>query len=156
MLIRFIVAALLLVAPIAARADTIDYFMKFTNEAQAKAAAEMLAGQYDVTAGWAQNHVIPNVRAWRPSQDVAGVDSQGNPMVTHNYQTGWYAIVAITSDVPIPALLNSANLAFALNRTKREAGQAFVIKNNLGVIINDIAVAPLPAMNNYYPIGGMN
>lgn len=167
-MIRFILVALLLLAAPNARADTIDYFMKFAGEAQAKAAAEMLAGHYDPTVsvlagtgqsvvlGWAKDHTIANVQVWRPSQDVPGTDSLGNDIVTHTYQTGWFCIVAITSPAPIPALLNSPNLAFALNRTKREAGQAFVVKNNIGALITDIAVSPLPAMNNYYPIGGMN
>ena len=52
--------------------------------------------------------------------------------------------------------MNAAALQFALNRTAREAGQSFVIKNNIGVVISDVAVSPLPFMRNYYPIGGMS
>lgn len=70
--------------------------------------------------------------------------------------TGYFVIVSIDSATPIPALLNHSALQFALNRTKREAGQAFVIKNNIGAVISDVACQLLPQMKNPYPMGGFN
>lgn len=138
-----------------ARADMFDYFFKFTNEAQAKAAAEMLAGHYDTTIGWLFSHVVTNVQAWRPSQDVSGTDAEGKPKVTHTYLTGWFAIVSIESPAPIPLLMNAGSLQFAINRTKLDAGQTpFVVKNNIAGVITDVAVSPITSPN--YPIGGLN
>lgn len=124
----------------------IDYFFKWTDEAAAKQDALMLADYLNVSPGnlkdWARDKVLPNVRAWRPSQDVAGV---------HTYLTGWFAIVSVNRQVPV--LLNATALAFALDRDARNAGHPFVIKNNIGAVLSDVGVSPVFAGSNY-PIGG--
>lgn len=125
----------------------IDYFFKWNSQAEAKADALMLADHLSAPSslgvrGWTRDHVLPDVTAWRPSQDIT---SSG--IVIHSYQAGWFAIVSLRNQIPL--LLNSSQLAFALNRD----GPPYIIKNNIGVIISDIAVAPVFA-GSHYPIGG--
>lgn len=124
----------------------VDYAFKFANETTAKADATMLAGPFN-GLGWLLDHVVA-VQVWRPSQDdVAGV---------HTFLVGFFVVVSIDTPSPIPALFNHAALQFALNRTAREGGQAFVLKNNIGGIITDIAAQPLFEMSNPYPMGGFS
>ena len=127
----------------------IDYFFHFTNEAEAKANALMLADHLgtEITPGvrnWLTDHVLPNVRAWRVSQDVI---SGTPPVTTHTYLSGWFAIVSLNRQVDI--LLNAAPLAFALDRD----GPPYVIKNNIGALITDIGCEPVFA-GSHYPLGG--
>jgi hypothetical protein len=100
---------------------------------------------------WGTFRVLPNVKAWRPSQDVF----TGSPPVFdhHVYLAGWFAILAM--EETLPAILNDNNLAFALNRdwTPGMSPSNLVIKNNIGAIIQDVAVSPVFAGSNY-PIGG--
>ena len=136
-----------------------DYGFHFASAAAAKADATMLAGQFHTATGdspesWAQDHVIAGVQVWRPSQDVHGTDADGNPTVTHTYLAGFYVWVSVDNDAPIPALLNHSALAFCLNRDAREAHSPFVVKNNIGAVLQDLGCSPVFAMNNYYPIGG--
>jgi hypothetical protein len=116
----------------------IDYFFKWPDEASAKADALALANFLNVNLGWFQDKVLPNVRAWRPSQDVGGV---------HTFLTGWFALAAWPTQVTI--LLNATALAFALDRN----GPPYIIKNNIGGVITDIGVSPIFA-GSHYPIGG--
>jgi len=118
----------------------IDYFFKWTDEAAAKADAFAIAQRFNVNGQWLQDHVLPNVQAWRPSQDVGGV---------HTFLIGWFAVVA--TNQPVPILTNAAALAFALDRD----GPPYVIKNNIGAVITDVAVSPIFA-GSHYPIGGFN
>src|SRR5262245_14131071 len=107
---------------------------------------------------WGTFRVLPNVKAWRISQDVF----TGSPPVFdhHVYLAGWFAILAM--DEVIPAILNDNNLAFALDRDAANAAMAgesphppIVVKNNIGAIINDIGCEPVFAGSNY-PMGGWN
>lgn len=91
----------------------IDYFFRFNSEADAKADVLMLADKHaiEISPGviaWARDHVLPNVKAWRPSQDIGGV---------HTYLSGWFAIVSMTQ--PRDVLLNASALAFARKATMR-------------------------------------
>lgn len=97
---------------------------------------------------WLNDHVITNVNVWRPSQDIVTVSPATR---THVYLTGYYAIVAWPRLVNV--LLNASALAFCLDRDAANAGQPFVIKNNIGAVITDIGVSPVFAGSNY-PIGG--
>lgn len=117
--------------------------MHWASEADAKADALILADRHgiEISPGvvlWLRDHVLPDVKAWRPSQDVGGV---------HTYLTGWFAIIALAQ--PRGVLLNASALAFALNRD----GPPYVIKNNIGGVITDIAVEPI-FCGSHYPIGG--
>lgn len=124
----------------------IDYFFRWTDQDDAKQDALMLADYLNVQPGnlrdWAQDKVLPNVQVWRPSQDTT-VD--GN--VVHNFLVGWFAIVALNRQAPV--LLNSSALQFALDREARNAGQPFVVRNNIGTVINDVKVSPVFAGSNY-------
>jgi hypothetical protein len=122
----------------------IDYFFKWSDETAAKSDALALANFLNVTSSsikdWAQDKVLANLQAWRPSQDVAGV---------HTFLTGWFAIVALPTQVPV--FLNATALQFALDRD----GPPYIIKNNIGVVITDVAVSPIFA-GSHYPIGGLS
>lgn len=124
----------------------IDYFFKWTDEAAAKADVLMLADYLNVAPGglreWARDKVLPNPKVWRPSQDTVV-----NGVVVHAYLTGWFLVVALERRVAV--LLNSTALQFALDRDARNAGQPFVVKNNIGAVINDVKVAPVFAGSNY-------
>lgn len=124
----------------------IDYFFRWTDEAAARADAISLAQHFgfNSSAGWFwfKDHVLPNVQVWRPSQDITSSD-----IVTHTYLSGWSAIISLNNQVSV--LLNSSQLAFALNRD----GPPYVIQNNIGAIISDIAVSPI-FCGSHYPIGG--
>jgi hypothetical protein len=154
----------LLMLTTAARADQFDYAYAFASEAAAVADATMLAGHYNATVdldtglpiGWLMDHVLPGIKCWEPSQDVTTVNPDPPPatITTHTYLTGYYVLVSVASAAPIPALANDANLKFILDRTKREAGQAFVVKNNIGATLSNLGCQPVFESSNPYPIGG--
>jgi hypothetical protein len=138
----------------------IDYFFRWANVAEARQDALLYGRHIGVTNDspgarqWLQDHVLPNVRAWRPSQDVS--DGNSPPTITHTYLTGFMAIVSL--DHVDNALLNADALAFALDRDlAKRRGESprpqFVLKNNVGAIIADLAVEPIFAGSDY-PIGG--
>lgn len=125
----------------------IDYFFRWATSSEARAdifaSAQRFGVQLDSgTWSWALDHVLPDVKVWRPSQDIVSSGS-----IVHSYLTGWSAIVSLNNQVNI--LLNSSQLAFALDRN----GPPYVIKNNIGAIISDVACSPIFA-GSHYPIGG--
>lgn len=127
----------------------IDYFMQFNTEADAITAAEAAGklGQRDDQGNWHWNldHVAPDIKAWRISQDVTNPDGS----VTHTYLSGWYCIVSLNG---INAQLNNhPNLAFTLDRD----GPPYVIKNNMGAVITNLGFQPIFA-GSHYPIGGVS
>jgi hypothetical protein len=126
-----------------------DFFCKWATEADAKADAVMVANQLGVTPSkdWMLDHTLPNVQVWRPSQDVHNPDGT----VTHNYLTGWFAIVSVKTQ--LPELMSLAATQFVLDRDACTAGQPFVILNNIGAVIRDVAVSPIFA-GSTYPMGG--
>jgi len=131
----------------------IDYFAKWANEAEAKQDAYRLRQYFGSDGGtvvkdWYLHQFLPNVQVWRPSQDVINTDGT----VTHTYLAGWFGILAL--DHIENVILNDNSLAFCLNRDGG-AGVAYVIKNNIGGIINDVAVSPIFA-GSHYPLGGIH
>jgi hypothetical protein len=137
----------------------IDYFARWNSEAEAKQDAARLR-QYFGTSGtespdtvkdWYLNQFLPNVKVWRPSQDT--FDNSSPPQVIHNYLTGWFGILAL--DHIEPVIFNDNSIAFVLNRDydPLASPKNLVLKNNIGAIINDIAVSPIFAGSNY-PMGG--
>jgi hypothetical protein len=125
----------------------IDYFCRWSSEDAAKQDAGRL-NQYfglPLTAGWSLYQFLPDVKAWRVSQDVHNPDGT----VTHTYLAGWFGILSL--DHMENVILNDNSLAFALNRD----GPPYVIKNNIGAVINDVAVSPIFA-GSHYPMGGIN
>lgn len=134
----------------------IDYFLRWNTSSEAKADALSAAQKFgfQLSSGWAwgRDHVIPDVRAWRPSQDVvttivSTVDGTTYRTIVHNYLTDWFAIVSLNNQVSV--LLNSSELAFALDRD----GPPYVIRNNIGAVISDVVCSPVFA-GSHYPIGG--
>lgn len=128
----------------------IDYFLKFNTEAEAITAAEgTVLGQYDGNSppGWQWNthFVLPNVQAWRISQQ----DSPPNSPPTPHYLTGWFCLVS--TERPNGELNNHPNLQFALNRE----GPPYVRINKIGAVLQDVAVQPIFA-GSHYPIGGID
>ena len=88
----------------------IDAFCKWQTEADAKADAVMLANQFGISFNnWRTDHVLPNVKVWRPSQDTGTP-----PNMVHNYLAGWFAIVSIRNQVP--ELMSLAATQFVLDR----------------------------------------
>lgn len=119
-----------------------DYFLRFATEADAiTAATGSVLGQFDVQNAWQWNthFVLPNVQAWRISQD--------NTDGTHNYLTGWMCLVA-TRNVNAQ-LANDPSLQFALDRD----GPPYVVKNNIGAVLQDVGVQPI-FCGSHYPVGG--
>ena len=130
----------------------IDYFCHWTSEDAAKQDAVRLRNYFGVGSSatiqtWYTNQFLPNVQAWRPSQDVTTISSLGSPIVTHSYLTGWFGILAL--DHIEPVIINDNSLAFALDRD----GPPYVIKNNIGAVLQDVACAPIFA-GSHYPLGG--
>jgi hypothetical protein len=132
----------------------IDYFLRFNSEAEAIAdpQADKL-GRYDNSSSppiwhWSRDYVIPDVKAWRPSQDVGSTP-------VHTYIAGWMALVGWSKEAPY--LLNHPNLQFALNREwdPNASPRNLVVKNNIGAVINDINVDNVFCGSNY-PVGGFN
>ncbi len=127
-----------------------DFFAKWASEAEAKQDAYRLRQYFGTDGGtivrdWYLHQFLPNVKAWRVSQDVTNPDGT----VTHTYLAGWFGILSL--DHIENVILNDNSLAFALNRD----GPPYVIKNNIGAVINDVAVSPIFA-GSHYPLGGIN
>ena len=126
-----------------------DFFCRWADEAAAKQDAERLAQYFGhpQVSDWRRNWFLPNVKAWRPSQDTFTTDSP--PVRVHTYLTGWFGILAL--DHLENVILNDNSLAFALDRN----GPPYIIKNNIGAVIQDVAVSPIFA-GSHYPMGGYN
>lgn len=127
----------------------IDYFGRWTDEQAAKQDAYRLRQYFGTDGGttvtdWYLHQFLPNVKVWRPSQDT-----DTPPNVVHTYLTGWFGILSL--DHIETVIINDNSLAFALDRN----GPPYVIKNNIGAVINDIAVSPIFA-GSHYPLGGIN
>jgi hypothetical protein len=124
----------------------IDYFCRWSDEAAAKQDADRLANYFGhpLVSDWRKNWFLPNVTAWRPSQDTGTP-----PNVVHTYLTGWFGILSL--DHIEDVILNDNSIAFVLNRD----GPPYVIKNNIGAVINDVAVSPIFA-GSHYPLGGIS
>jgi hypothetical protein len=142
--------------PTAALAGQIDYFFSFPTEAAAIASAAgttyYIPAANGNSASWNLYRVAPGLQVWRPSQDVQGTDGQGNPIVTHTFLPGWYGCISLNHIDP--TLVNHPNLKLAIDRDLAAAGQPAIIKNNLGVLLNDIMFSPVFAGSNY-PFGNL-
>ncbi len=139
----------------------IDFFFRWASEDEAKHDAIRLRQYFgqsglespDVIHNWYLNWFLPNVKAWRPSQDT--FDNSSPPQVIHTYLAGWFGILAL--ETVIDVILNDNSLAFALNRdwTPGNSPPNLIIKNNIGTVIQDVAVSPIFA-GSHYPMGGFS
>lgn len=143
----------------------IDYFCRWATIDDAKADAARLRkylGDNTVTGSppqwrqWYLNHFIPDVKAWRISQDVIIPASPPRtpPRVQHTYLAGWFGLLAL--DEAIPALYNDAACQFCLNRDfiAGVSPPNIVVKNNIGAVLQDVGVEPTFA-GSHYPLGGL-
>lgn len=142
----------------------IDYFFKFTNEAAAIADASgtiyytppQTFNGVTTPGSWNADRVAPGIQVWRASQDVAGsVIGPGGvsvPTVTHTFLAGWFGIISIP--IVKAALMNHSALQIAMNRELAAAGQAAILKNNLGALLQDLRFSPVFAGSNY-PFGNL-
>ena len=71
------------------------------------------------------------------------------PNVVHTYLTGWFGILAL--DHIEDVIFNDNSIAFVLDRN----GPPYIIKNNIGAVIQDVACSPIFA-GSHYPMGGYN
>ncbi len=140
-------AALLLAAP--AFADQIDVVLKFADVATAKADAVVLSHYDAVQDAFAGDRVIPNVKVWRTSQDVAGTDAQGNPTVTHTYLPGFFVLISLPRVVP--ELRDHAAVQVVIDRDKANARQAGMIlrKTVTNAVMQDLRWSPVFAGSDY-------
>jgi hypothetical protein len=126
----------------------IDHFCRWNTEAAAKQDAMRLKKYFGIDNGsivdyWYLHQFLPNVAAWRVSQDFH--DTAGN--LEHVYLTGWFGILALDQAEPI--ILTDTCCAFALDRN----GPPYIVKNNIGTVIQDVGVSPIFA-GSHYPLGG--
>ena len=119
-----------------------DAILRWDSAAEAKADAIALAhsdpDELNVRQ-WMLDHVIPNVKVWRASQDT--VDGGGN--VTHNYLPGYYVLISATHR--IPALEATGAIQLVINRDKMNAREAgFVVRSTVAPsVLQDIRFEPV-------------
>jgi hypothetical protein len=128
----------------------IDYFCKWNSEQEAKQDAERLQQYFGkpLAGDWLRHQFLENVQVWRPSQDVTNPDGS----VTHTYLTGWFGILALDHNEDV--ILNDNSLAFALNRDGG-GGVPYIVRNNIGGVLNDVAVSPI-FTGSHYPLGDIS
>lgn len=129
----------------------IDVMLKFASLAAAK--ADPVVQRYTALDDAQQSQfmpdlVIPDVKVWRASQDVAGTDAEGNSMVTHTYLTGYYVLVSLPQVVT--ALRDNPAVQVAVDRDKMNSRQTgMVLKSNVTTpVLQDLRFQPVYAGMN--------
>jgi hypothetical protein len=133
----------------------IDYFLKFASEAAAKTALSSRLGTDEQgNLVWPRSYCFPGLQFWLASQDVAGTDSDGNPILTHTYLPGYFIMVSLPN--VLAALRDSAPVQIVIDRDLAASrSQGAVIKSNVSVaILQDLRFSPVPAGSDY-PFGNM-
>lgn len=131
----------------------IDYFLKFSSRAAAKAdAVAALETVLDDqgTAQWLLSNVV-EVTAWRASQDTT--DGQGN--VVHTPLSGFFVLISLNRVVP--ALRDHSAVQLVVDRDAMNARTpGFVLKSGVtNLILQDLRISPVFAGMNP-PWGNMN
>ena len=126
----------------------IDVVLKFASLSAAKADPVVQKYRDEIEDLWAGDSVIPNIKVWRVSQDIHGTDSEGNPTVTHTYQSGWFVLVSLPRIVN--ALRDHAAVQFAVDREKMNAREAGMVlrKTVSDAVLNDFRFEPVFAGMN--------
>lgn len=120
----------------------IDAVLSFPSAAAARN-DPVLAAHLTTLQSWVGSYVLPGIRLWRNSQDVAGTDADGNPKITHTYLPGWSILISRPNVVG--ALRNHANLQFMVDS---DAGT--VIRATINqTVMQDIRMEPIFAGRNY-------
>ena len=132
----------------------VDYLFSYNNAGSAKAAYDALctALGLPVSADYRRQSTIDNVKVWMPSEDTT--EMAGDPptaRVVHEYLQGYWILIA--ADKAEAVLADDMAMEFALDRDACNAGQPFIVGNNIGDEINDLAFEPVFAGSNY-PVGG--
>jgi hypothetical protein len=125
-----------------------DAMFKFASLAAAKAdpvVQQYMAMDDAQVAQFRLDLIIPDVKIWRASQDVAGTDADGNPTVTHTFLPGYFIFVSASQI--IPALRDHPALQVAVDRDKMNARQAgMVVRNNItNTVLQDVKFEPVYA-----------
>lgn len=121
----------------------IDVILRFASLAAAKADASVRQHYDAIEDLFAGDRVIPNIKVWRASQDVAGTDGEGNPTVTHTYLTGWFVLVSLPRLVP--ALRDHAAVQVVINGETNE----IIRKTVTNAVMQDLRFEPVFAGRDY-------
>jgi hypothetical protein len=126
----------------------IDHVMLYATEAGAKADKVRLSDALGIPATdtWQLNQSIPDIRLWQPSKDTVVNDN-----VVHTYLKGFFLLLSLNRVEPL--LRDAPSIFFILDRDAASRGAPFVVFNDIGDMISDIAFAPAFAGSNY-PLGG--
>ena len=121
----------------------IDVVLKFDSIAAAKADPTVQQYRNAIEDLWGGDSVIPNLKVWRVSQDVAGTDGEGNPTVTHTYLPGFFVLVSLPRVVN--ALRDHAAVQFVVDREKMNAREAGMVlrKTVSNAVLNDFRFEPV-------------
>lgn len=127
----------------------IDYFLKFTSRTAAKNDADVREHFDTLEDLFSGGYVLPDVKFWRQSQDVAGTDAEGNPTATHTYLTGWFLCVSLPRVVQ--RLVDHSAVQLVLDREKANArDKSAIIKSNVSLaVLKDLRWEPVPAGADY-------
>jgi hypothetical protein len=138
---RFILVAFLALLALPARADQYDAVLKYVSLAAALADPVVQQHYSLLNSAWFQDHVIPDIKVWRASQD--------NPDGTHNYLAGYFVLVSLPRLVV--ALRDDAAVQVVINRDLANAGMAgAIVRSTVGaVVLQDLRFEPVFAGSNY-------
>lgn len=109
-----------------------DALLNFPSAAAARN-DPVLSRHMDQLQAWQGSYVLPDVKAWRPSQDHSiGPDPMDPsiPMIAHTYRAGWNLVISLPQIVP--ALLNHPNLIVMIDRDAALANRTgMIVKANV-------------------------
>lgn len=131
----------------------IDYFLRFTSRAEAKADPDIRAFHHALDDRFDDAQIIVNPDFWRHSQDVVTTDGEGNEVRTHNYIAGF--VICVSLDRVVQRLVDHPATQVVLDRDKANARQAgAVIYRAVSLaVLRDLRWSPVFAGADY-PWGG--
>jgi hypothetical protein len=149
----------LLLACVAARADTVDYLLTYATTAAAQADPALAAyGSVDPDTNawtWRGDVVIAGVQVWDTRQDVTSTNPSPPPatITTHTYQSGFWMIVSTQGRVA--ALDADAATQLVADRSMAIAGNpGFILySTEPAVDLQYFMLAPTFADVVAYPFG---
>ena len=136
----------------------IDYVLRYDDEGAAQVDAIAMADAMGLPSveDWQRQHTIPDVKVWQPTQNrtetIPATDTTPEyERVVHTYVAGYFVTISLEAQEPV--LLDNPALQFALDREQCNIGKPFVLRNNIGQLIYDVAWEPMFA-GSTYPLGG--
>lgn len=139
----------------------IDHLIRFNSEAAAIAALPQFYNTWTEEvineetqevfpvekSSWDTSRCLPNVKVWRPQDDIVSTDEGGNELRTHVYLPYWYIIISL------PERDQSLSCMLITDREKAIAGEPFILHSLIPAEnLNDYEMAPLFA-GCRYPFG---